>query len=66
MLFTTKACAYEDATILIAVNPDLPAKAPDVIDMLRKWDFNIDIYKAVVRWQDQNKSAKTNATAVWC
>lgn len=63
--FTTKACAYEDATILIAVNPDLPSKAPDVIDMLRKWDFNIDIYKAVVRWQDQNKTAKTNTTAIW-
>ena len=63
--FTTKACAYEDATILIAVNPDLPARAPDVIDMLRKWDFNIDIYKAVVRWQDENKTAKTNTTAIW-
>ena len=63
--FTTKACAYEDATILIAVNPNLAARAPDVIDMLRKWDFNIDIYKAVVRWQDQNKTAKTNTTAIW-
>ena len=63
--FTTKACAYEDATILIAVNPDLPASAPDVIAMLRKWDFNIEIYKAVVRWQDSNPDADTAATAIW-
>ena len=63
--FTTKACAYEDATILIAVNPDLPAAAPDVIAMLRKWDFNIDIYKSVVQWQDQNPDADNDATALW-
>ena len=63
--FTTKACAYEDATILIAVNPDLPGEAPDVIGMLRKWDFNISIYKAVVQWQDQNPDADTKDTALW-
>ena len=28
-----------------------PGEAPDVVEMLRKWDFNIDIYKAVARWQ---------------
>ena len=63
--FTTKACAYEDATILIAVNPDLPEAAPDVIEMLRNWDFNIAIYKAVVRWQDANPDADTASTAIW-
>ena len=63
--FTTKACAYEDATILIAVNPDLPAAAPDVIDMLRHWDFNIGVYKAVVQWQGENPDADTAATALW-
>ena len=63
--FTTKACAYEDATILIAVNPDLPGRAPDVIQMLRKWDFNIDIYKAVARWRGENPDAGINGTALW-
>ncbi|MYC30870.1 MAG: ABC transporter substrate-binding protein [Chloroflexi bacterium] len=63
--FTTKACAYEDAEILIAVNPDLPGNAPDVVEMLRNWDFNIDIYKAAVRWQDQNPEADVKATALW-
>ena len=63
--FTTKACAYEDATILIAVNPDMPTEAPDVIQMLRKWDFNIAIYKAVVGWRSENESATINDTALW-
>lgn len=63
--FTTKACAYEDATILIAVNPDLPGNAPDVVEMLRNWDFNIDIYKQVVRWQGENPDADAQATALW-
>ena len=63
--FTTKACAYEDATILIAVVPDLPARAPDVIEMLQAWDFNIDVYKAAVKWGDENPDANTNATALW-
>ena len=63
--FTTKACAYEDATILIAVAPDLPARAPEVIEMLQAWDFNIDVYKAAVKWGDENPDADTNATALW-
>ncbi len=63
--FTSKACAYEDATILIAVNPDLPAEAPDVIEMLRKWDFNIDIYKEAARWRGANPDASINDTALW-
>ena len=63
--FTTKACAYEDATILIAVNPDLPSNAPDVVEMLRNWDFNIDIYKEVARWQGDNPEADAQATALW-
>ncbi len=63
--FTTKACAYKDATILIAVNPDLLGRAPDVAAMLRKWDFNISIYKAVIRWQDANPDADTESAALW-
>ena len=63
--FTTKACAYEDATILIAVNPDLPGEAPDVVEMLRNWDFNVDIYKAVVQWQAENEGVDAAATALW-
>ena len=63
--YTTFACGYPDATILIAVYPDLPARAPGVVEMLRNWDFNINIYKAVVRWQGENPDADVKATALW-
>jgi len=63
--FTTKACAYEDATILIGVNYDLPGRAPDVVEMLRKWDFNIEIYKVAAQWQESNPDVGVNAAAVW-
>ena len=63
--FTTRACAYQDATILIAVTPDLLARAPDVIQVLREWDFNIDLFKEVVAWQDENDTSDVNAAALW-
>ena len=63
--FTTKACAYEPATILIAVHPDLLTKAPDVIEMLRKWDMSIERYDAVGKWRYQNSDASINDTALW-
>ena len=63
--FTTRACAYQDATILIAVTPDLLARAPDVIQVLRAWDFNIDLFKEVVAWQDENPGSDEKAAALW-
>lgn len=63
--FTTKACAYEDATILIAVNPNLPARAPEIINMLRAWDFNIGIYKGVAAWMSDNEGATSHDAALW-
>ena len=63
--YSNKACGYEDATILIAVNPDLPGEAPDVVEMLRNWDFNIDIYKSVASWQRDNPDADLKQTALW-
>ncbi len=64
--FTTQACAFQDATILIAVDPALPARAPEVVDFLRNWDFNIDVYKGVVRWMGDNPDAsKEEAAVAW-
>ena len=63
--FTTKACAYEDATILIAVHPELPTRAADVVEMLRAWDFNISTYKVVAAWQSENPDADANDAALW-
>ena len=62
---SNKACGYQDATVLIAVNPDLPGEAPAVVQMLRNWDFNIEIYKGVARWQAENEDADVKATALW-
>ena len=62
---TTKACGYKDADVLIAVHPDLPAAAPDVVEMLRNWDFNIPLYKEVAAWQQENPEVNNNATALW-
>ena len=63
--FTTKACAYEDATILVAVNTDLLEAAPDVIAFLRNWSFDIPTYKAVAAWQLDNPNADSNDAALW-
>ena len=63
--FTTKACAYEPATILIAVHPDLPLRAPEIIEMLRAWDLNIDRYNDVGKWRRANTDASINDTALW-
>ena len=63
--FTTKACAYEDATVLIAVGPDILARAPEVVGMLRNWGFNIDRYKKVAAWQSENPDATVNDAALW-
>ncbi len=60
-----KACAYEDATIMIGVNSDLLTAAPDVIDMLRVWDLNINLYKDIAAWQTENSDASSNDVALW-
>jgi len=62
---TTKACAYEDATIVIAVHPDLMEAAPDVVEMLGAWGFQIDLYRGVAVWLEENGGATSNDAALW-
>ena len=63
---TTKACAYEDSTILIGVNASLPDLAPGVVEFLRQWDFSIDIHlRNVSRWQDSNPGASLEDAALY-
>ena len=62
---TTKACAYEDATIVIAVHPDLIEAAPDVVEMLRVWGFRIELYRGVAAWLEENNGATSNDAALW-
>ena len=63
--FTTKACAYEDATILIAVHPDVVTNAPDVVSMLRSWTFDVGQYRGVAAWLQDNPDADANDAALW-
>ena len=60
-----KACAYQDATILIGINTEINDRAPDVVDMLGEWGFNIDRFKEVAAWQNDNPDAAINDAALW-
>ena len=62
---TDKACAFEDASILIAVHPSLPVRAPDVIEFLINWDFNIDVYTAAAQWADANDASVEETAMAW-
>ena len=62
---TTQACAYQDATIMIVVNSDFPETVPDFADVLRAWDFNVERFKEVVAWQDENDTSDVNFAALW-
>lgn len=33
-------CGYDLSKVRIAVHPDLVSDAPDIVELLRKWDFN--------------------------
>ena len=63
--FTTKACAYEPATILIAVYPGLLAEAPEVVALLKAWDMSIEHYAKAGKWRRENPEADINDTALW-
>ena len=64
---TTKACAYEEDTILIGVNSGLPEQASQVVELLKQWDFNADVHlRNVVRWQAANPDASIeDASFYW-
>ncbi len=63
---TTMACAYEDASILVAVNRGLSDSAGNFVDVLTRWDFSVeDAYRPVVRWLADNPDANTEAAALW-
>ena len=63
---TNKACAYQDAVVIIGVNADLPDKAPEVADMLVKWDFSRDlVLRPITRWLAENPQADEKDAALW-
>ena len=47
------------------MHPDILNRAPDVVEMLRAWDFNIGVYKEVAAWMAQNEDSTTHDAALW-
>lgn len=57
-------CAHPTARVLIAVHPSLMARAPDIVEFLRKWDFTASIQVAAEGWMADNE-ADAEEAAVW-
>ena len=59
-----KRCGYPLARVLIAVHPTLISRAPDVVEMLRKWDYSAAAQVATEGWMSENEATSEDA-AVW-
>ena len=62
---TTKACAYNEADIRIAVHPSMLERAPEVVDMLRNFNVDISLYKDIARWSRANEGSTERDAALW-
>ena len=63
---STRACAYQDDTILIGAHSGLPDQAPEVAEFLRKWDFDTEVHlRSVTRWQAGNPGASIEDTGLY-
>ena len=62
---TDKACAFQDSLVLIAAHKSLPPRAPDVIEMLQKWELPIDVYKSIFLYLDENEGTEASDAALW-
>ena len=51
---TTKACAFEDITIIIAAHASLEKRAPDIAEFLRNWDLDIERYMPIAKYIHAN------------
>ena len=60
-----KGCAYQDAQIYIGIRTELIEGAPEIVDFLRNWSFDIVQYSAVITWQLENPNADTNDSALY-
>ena len=62
---TTKACAYKDADVLVAVNANLPARAPDAVAALRAYDLGAERFGDIFRWTQANADAALEDAVLW-
>ena len=56
-----KGCGYPLARVLIAVHPSLLQRAPDVVEMLRKWDYTAAAQVAAEGWMSDNDATSEEA-----
>ena len=54
-------CAYPLARVLIAVHPSLIQRAPDVVEMLRKWNYTAAAQVAAEGWMSDNEATSEEA-----
>ena len=59
-----QGCAYPSASVLVAVHSSLPARAPDVVEFLRNWDFAAGAQVAAEIWMGENNETVDTA-ALW-
>lgn len=61
---TTKACAFPAVKCDILVHKNLPKEAPDVVEMLKKYETTLDINNKFLAYMQDSK-AKTEDAAQW-
>ena len=59
-----QGCEYPTAEVLIAVHSSLPARAPDVVEFLRSWDFTAAAQVSAEGWMADNNET-VDAAALW-
>ena len=50
---------------LLPCTRGLVDNAPDVVEFLRNWGFNIDIYKSAAKYAAANPRAEAQDIAIW-
>ena len=58
-------CGYEDAQIYIGVRTEVIEGAPEIVDFLKNWSFDIAQYSTVITWQGDNPNADVADSALW-
>ncbi|MYA01955.1 MAG: hypothetical protein F4038_00230 [Chloroflexi bacterium] len=59
-----QGCAYPSSEVRIAVHRSLSARAPEIIEFLRAWDFSADVQVQSEIWMSDNNASPDEA-AIW-
>ena len=60
-----KGCAYEASTILIAVRTELVEQAPDIVELLRNWEFSASLFAAAADYLAESGGEDFDVVAAW-